>query len=240
MSIFVSKLIRKCQAIKGPQKGVLVTIAEFAEHDGTNAYPSLSKIARASGYARSTVAVALIALKAKGYLKVAVKGGAKGWQPNNYSINVTALQAMVNDHKRPLDHTATIVDNFVHKEAFSVDNPVDKCQNNDVSSPGAALVSSPADGLEVVREPDTNKSLKSINKSFFLKGDPTDTEFLKRAAWVRAALKSCRIPKQVANEWIRRHGVEAIQQRIELIESQGCLIPEPGKALARAIDLLTN
>jgi len=60
-------LVRRIETLKGPARAVLFVLADRADENG-NCYPGMAKIAKESGFSRSTVKTALRNLKAEGWI----------------------------------------------------------------------------------------------------------------------------------------------------------------------------
>ena len=59
-------------------RAVLVTIANVARRDGTNAHPGMAAMVRGSGRARATVFAALQRLEDEGWIEITESGGGRG------------------------------------------------------------------------------------------------------------------------------------------------------------------
>ena len=73
------------QALAAPAKPVLVALAEHVSGEGRACWPSVSRLARMTGYAERTVRRALRALEAAGLVRIERRPG----RPALYSLNLS-------------------------------------------------------------------------------------------------------------------------------------------------------
>ena len=82
------------QALAAPAKFVLVALAEHVSGEGRACWPSVSRLARMTGYAERTVRRALRALEAAGLVRIKRRPG----RPALYSLNLsTTISVLVTD-----------------------------------------------------------------------------------------------------------------------------------------------
>ena len=80
--------------ITAGQKSVLLVMANFANDDGENVYPSHDTIAKKTSLTRRTVITTVKQLTEFGYVKLE---GRRGNRQNIYSLNVSKIMQMCND-----------------------------------------------------------------------------------------------------------------------------------------------
>ena len=73
------------QALAAPAKPVLVALAEHVSGEGRECWPSVSRLARMTGYAERTVRRALRALESAGLVRVEQRAG----RPALYSLSLS-------------------------------------------------------------------------------------------------------------------------------------------------------
>lgn len=73
------RIMRRCR-MKPLTKYVGLVLAQYANNDGTNAFPSVAKLARVTCLSERSVRTALTELRALGLIKRVQKGGMRGTQ----------------------------------------------------------------------------------------------------------------------------------------------------------------
>lgn len=73
------RIVRRCR-LNPLTKYVGMTLAQYANNDGTNAFPSVAKLARVTCLSERTVRKGLTELRTLGLIRRVVKGGLRGTQ----------------------------------------------------------------------------------------------------------------------------------------------------------------
>jgi biotin operon repressor len=94
MSIEVMKLVYQARLGSATRKAVAARLANYAQDDGTQVYPSLSRIAKETELSKSTVQRAIRDLRLAGVLVVVEEGGGGPRSTTKYRFDLAKLAAL--------------------------------------------------------------------------------------------------------------------------------------------------
>lgn len=156
MSVRAISWVWEHSSASGNDRLVLLAIADSAEHDGSNAWPSVRTIARKCLLSERTVQRAIRALVASGELIVEEQEGGGRFTASNRRPNRYALTGVAERHPKteeaPVGVTGqpTGVTDVQGKQAPGVTllSPNPSFEQEHPSAPGLALTGAPADKLD--------------------------------------------------------------------------------------------